>query len=223
MGMYRISDLNIEIRTECKTLLKNAEQFTITYECKPNLSFSMSNDLIIQLMEEHEGSTAETIQTDYFAYIYSRSLFDFNGVPIRSVAVENNGSAVLFSAPYEDIDLLDYLPKDKVFAVDFPGIRLREDLNQFIAYDTPFGRNGDKAKHRMLPISSLVFVDSGRFSSLKKLVPNDFVAPFTRAVMLNIVHERTKHTLFMLEKFKNIVDIYGVNKLDDIDFILERV
>ena len=142
MSKYRISDLNIEIVTDCKTILDNAAPYEISYECKPNLRLSMSKDLIIQLMEEHEGTTAEKIQTDYFAYIYSRSLFDFNGVPIRSIGVENNGKCVLFSSPYENIDLLKYLPQERVFAVDFPGIRLMEDKNRFFVYDTPFGERG---------------------------------------------------------------------------------
>lgn len=221
MGLYRISDLNIEINTECKTLLQNAEKFKVESQEKPNIILSISQDLILQLMEEYEGRTAEQVQTDYFAYAYSRELFDFNGIPFRGIAVKNNDKCVLFSAPFEEVNLLDYLPQSNIVSVNFPGIRLIG--KDFFVYGTPFGSFGDLSKDIKLELSSIVFVDKERFSSLKKLEPKDFVKPFTRSVTLNIISERTKHTLYMLEKLTKRISIYGVESLDDIDYILKNL
>lgn len=221
MGKYRIADLNVEIDTEAKTLLSNLEKYTTDFSCKPNINLSMSNDLIIQLMEENEGLTADYIQTQYFACLFSRELFDFNGIPIHAYAVEYDGKCIMFASPFEGADIYSYLPKDKVFTIDYPAIRLLGE--DFYVYDTPFGNEGDKAYHAKLPLQSIVFIDSKRFDSLKKLQPKDFVAPFTRAVIQNIKHERTKHTLYMLEKLQSKTDIYGAGKINDIDFIFEHV
>jgi len=51
----------------------------------------------------------------------------------------------------------------------------------------------------------------------------DMVSMFMRAVMHSIHGERTKHTLYMLEKIMKKVDFYGVANLYDVNFILEHV
>lgn len=221
MGKYRISDLNLLVDAECKTFDENAKQFENDFDCTPNETLYVSKDRVLQLMEENDGIDAETIKTHYLACIYSRMLFDFNGVPINSIAIDNGDSCVLFSAPFDKVDLLELLPKDKIFSVGYPGIRLIDD--KFYVYGTPFGKFGEYAKDKKLPLSSIVFIDEKRCDSLKKLEANDFVPLFTRAVMLNVLHERTKHTLFMLEKMIKCTNIYGVKKLDDVNFILDRV
>lgn len=221
MKQYRIADLNVEIKTNSKTLLENAKPYETSFEYAPNLSLTLSDDLLLQLMEEYEGYTADFVESNYIATQFSRELFDFNGFPINSTAVEYEGSAVLFSAPFEDTVVYDYLPKDKVFVVDNPAVRLISSV--FYAYDTPFGNNGDKAKSAKVPIKSVVFVDKERFDSLKVLEPKDLVAMFMRAVSLSIRGERTKHTLYMLEKFMKNVTFYGVGNLYDVDFILDKV
>lgn len=221
MGKYRISELNIEINTESSTFLDNAKKYEENFECKPNLTLSVSRDLILQIMEENEGITSDVIENSYLACIYSRNLFDFNGVPVHSVAVDNKGEAVLFASPLQNCDILSYLDIDKVFCIDYPGIRLLGDT--FYVYDTPFGEHGKFSKHKKLKLSSIVFVDSDKFDTLKKLEPKDFVNMFTRAVIQNTKSERMKHTLFMLEKLNKRINFFGVSDLNDIDFILERV
>ena len=46
---------------------------------------------------------------------------------------------------------------------------------------------------------------------------------FMRAVALNIRQERTKHTLFILERVMHRVKFYGTGDISSIDFILDRV
>ena len=154
---------------------------------------------------------------------YCWALFDYNGFPIRATAVEQDGKAILFAAPYDSsVDFLTMIPKDKVFTYNYPGVRMQDDL--YYCFDTPFGLNGKYAKtgHK-LPLSAIVFVDSERFDSLRVLEAKDFVPMFMRAVALNVRHERTKHTLFVLERVMHRVKFYGVRDLSDVDFILERV
>lgn len=220
MGQYRISDLNIEVNTNSQTLLKNLEQFQTSFDYKPNLSLSITDDILLQYMEEYEGYTADIIECEYIATEFARALFDFNGFSLKACAVEHEGSAVLFSAPYSDIRIADFLPQDKLFVINNPGVRLiRSD---FVAYGTPFGMDGDKAKDLKFPIKSIVYVDKERFDSLKLLDTKDMVDMFLRSVLSSIRSERTKHTLFMLEKLMRVVKFYGVGDLSDVDFILEH-
>ncbi len=221
MGQYRIADLNIEILTNSLTLLNNLKPYETSFDYKPNLTLNITDDMLLQYMEEYEGYTADVIECIFLATEFSRSLFDFNGFPIDSVAVEYDGSAVLFSSPFEESPLCESLSENAIFAVDYPAIRLISSV--FYAYDTPFGLNGDKAKENKLPVKSIVFVDSERFDSLKRLDTKDMVSMFIRAVNRSIKSERTKHTLFTLEKVMKVVDFYGVGDLSDVDFILERV
>lgn len=221
MGQYRISDLNIEVQTNSKTLQKNLQQYETSFDYKPNLVLSMSDDILLQYMEEYDGYTADEVECEYLTTEYARSLFDFNGISMLGVGVEQDNSAVIFASPFQQIDVNAYLPQDKVFVVNVPAIRLIS--KDFFVYDTPFGMHGDKSKHSRLPLKSIVFVDSDRFDSLKRLNTLDMVSMFMRAVMHSIHGERTKHTLYMLEKIMKKVDFYGVANLYDAKFILERV
>lgn len=223
MSIYRISDLNIEIQTNSATTAEAIRPYEAHYKENPNLTLSLTDDLLIELMEENEGYTADVIETAYMATQYCWALFDFNGFPIRATAVEQDGKAILFAAPYDDsIDFMTMLPKDKTFVYNYPGVRMQDDL--YYVFDTPFGLNGKYAKpgHK-LPLTAIVFVDSQRFDSLRVLDAKDFVPMFMRAVALNVRHERTKHTLFILERVMHRVKFYGVRDLLDVDFILERV
>ncbi|MBR2715195.1 MAG: hypothetical protein IKB73_03185 [Ruminococcus sp.] len=221
MAQYRISELNIEIETKSTTLVNNLKPYETSFDYKPNLSLSISDDLLLQYMEEYEGYTADVIEDFYISTEFCRALFDFNGFPISATAVKHDDVSVLFSAPFEESDVSSKLPEEKVFCVNYPAVRLIRDV--FYAYDTPFGLDGDKSKHAKLPIKSIVFVDKKRFDSLKRLDTKDMVSMFMRAVAVNIKDERTKHTLFMLEKVMRVVDIYGVGDLSDVEFILDRV
>lgn len=223
MGIYRISDLNIEINTNSATVAEAIKPYEVHYKETPNLTLQLSDDRLLELMEENEGYTADVIETAAIATLFCWALFDFNGFPIRATALEQDGTAVLFAAPFdESVDLRSLLPKDKVFTYNYPGIRMQDDL--YYVFDTPFGLNGKYAKQgKKLPLSTIVFVDSQRFDSMRILEAKDFVPMFMRAVALNIRHERTKHTLFVLERVMHRVKFYGVHDLNDIDFILERV
>ena len=131
--------------------------------------------------------------------------------------------AILFAAPYDtSIDFLTMIPKDKVFVYNYPGVRMQDDL--YYCFDTPFGLNGKYAKtgHK-LPLEIDRICGSQRFDSLRELEAKDFVPMFMRAVALNVRHERTKHTLFVLERVMHRVKFFGVRDLNDVDFILERV
>jgi len=221
MGQYRISELNIEVETNSKTLLNSLKPYETSFDYKPNLVLSMSDDLLLQYMEEYDGYTADEVECEYLTTEYARSLFDFNGISLLSVGVEHDNSAVLFASPFQQSDVNAFLPQDKVFAVNVPAIRLIG--TDFFVYDTPFGMYGDKSRPVRLPLKSIVFVDSERFDSLKRLDTLDMVSMFMRAVMHSIHGERTKHTLYMLEKIMKKVDFYGVANLYDVNFILEHV
>ena len=223
MSIYRISDLNIEIITNSPTTAEAIKPYEAHYKETPNLTLSLTDDRLIELMEENEGYTADVIETAFMATQYCWALFDFNGFPIRATAVEHEGKAILFAAPYdESVDFMAMLLKDKVFTYNYPGVRMQDDL--YYAFDTPFGLNGKYAKpgHKLV-LEAIVFIDSHRFDSLRTLEAEDFVPMFMRAVALNVRHERTKHTLFILERVMHRVKFFGVRDLNDIDFILERV
>ncbi len=223
MALYRISDLNIEIKTKSPTLGSNIRRYEVTYQAEPNVVLEMSDDRLIELMEENEGVTADLIETMYIATLFSWALFDYNGFPMRAVGVEHDGVCTLFAAPDDpSVDLARLIPEDRAFVFDYPGIRMQDD--DYFVFDTPFGRNGDRAKTgRKLKLSSIVFVDSRRFDSLRRIEAKDFVPLFMHAVSENCRQERTKHTLFILERVMHRVDFYGVRDVNDFDFIIERV
>lgn len=221
MGQYRISDLNIEIKTNSSTLKNNLAPYRTSFDYKPNLTLSMSDDILLQYMEEYDGYSADIVECEYLSTEFARALFDFNGFPIKSTAVEYEGNAVLFSAPFDENNILSSLPSKIIYSVDCPAIRLIQSV--FYAYDTPFGLHGDLSKPNKLPVKSIVFVDSERFNSLKRLDTKDMVSMFMRAVYHSIRSERTKHTLYMLEKVMHVVDFYGVGDIKDVKFILDRV
>ena len=221
MGQYRIAELGLEVKTNSQTLLDNLAPFATNLDYKPNLTLDITDDIMMQLMDEYEGYTADIIECEYHSTEFARSLFDFNGFPIRAAAVECGDSAVLVAAPFEEYNVADFLPADKIFTVDSPAIRLISEV--FYAYGTPFGIYGDKARDIKLPIKSIVFVDKQRFGSLKPLDSKEMVIMFLRAVYHSIRSERTKHTLFMLEKVMRRVKFYGVSELSDVNAILEKV
>lgn len=223
MALYRISDLNVAVKTKSPTLAENIRRYEVTYEAQPNITLEISDDLLIELMEENEGVTADIIESTYMATLYCWALFDYNGFPIRAVGVENDGACTLFAAPEdESVDLASFIPEDKAFVYYYPGVRM-EDEDYFV-FDTPFGLNGGRSKTgRKLPLKSIVFVDSKRFDSLREIQAKDFVPLFMRAVAKNIRQERTKHTLFVLERVMHRVKFYGTRDVNDLDFILERV
>lgn len=221
MGQYRISELGLEIKTKSQTLLKNLEPFATTFDYKPNLTLSITDDILLQLMDEYEGYTADIIECEYLTTEFARALFDFNGFPIKAAAVDCDDCAVLVAAPFEETDVASLLPSDKIFTVDAPAIRLINEV--FYAYGTPFGVYGDKARDIKLPVKSIVFVDKQRFGELKRIDSKEMVVMFLRAVYHSMRSERTKHTLFMLEKVMRKVNIYGVGDLSDVDSILKEV
>ena len=221
MEQYRIAELNIELATNSKTLQSSLPHYETSFDYKPNLSLSISDDILLQYMDEYEGYTADVIECIYLSTEFSRELFDFNGFPIYATAVEYENSCVLFSSPDEDIDINLKLPKDKIFCADYPAVRLISSV--FYAYGTPFGLNGELSRDVKLPVKSIVFVDSNKFDSLKRLDTKDMVSMFIRAVNYSIKGDRTKHTLYMLEKVMRSVKFYGVSDLSDVEFILERV
>ena len=226
MSIYRISDLNIEIETNSPTLAANIKRYEVNYHEKPNVTLEISDDHLLEIMEENEGVPADLVESTYLATLYCWSLFDFNGFPIRATAVETeDGECVLFTAPYEEgFDPTILLPSDKVFAYNYPAVRMEGE--DYYVFDTPFGRLGNRSKvGKKLRLRSIVFVDSRRFDSLRLIEAKDYVPMFMRAVALNIRHERTKHTLFVLERVMHRVKFFGVRSVTpyDIDFILERV
>jgi len=225
MSIYRISDLNIEIITHSPMLAENIKRYAVEYQEQPNITLAISDDVLLELMEENEGVTAELVEATYISTLYCWSLFDFNGFPIRATAVEHEGRCVLFAAPFiEDFDPVNDLKIDGVFTYNYPGIRIEGD--DFYVFDTPFGINGKYSKTgKKLKLEAIVFIDPSRFDSLKRLEAKDFVPMFMRAVAMNIRHERTKHTLFILEKVMHKVQFYGIKEVSplDVDFILDRV
>ena len=225
MDIYRISDLNIGIETHAKTIADSIARYKVDYQEEPNFSLSLSDDRLIELMEEYEGYTADLVETVALSTQYCWALFDFNGFPIRATALEYEGSCVLFASPFEEgFDPKIVLPADKVFVYNYPGIRLEDDT--YYVFDTPFGTNGvlSKPGHK-LPLRSIVFIDADRFDSLRKLDTKDFVPMFMRAVSQNVRQERTKHSLFVLSNLMKKIHFFGVRDVNayDIDFILERV
>ena len=226
MSIYRISDLNIEIITNSPSLAATIERYEVHYDEQPNVTLSMSDDLLMELMEENEGVTADIVENAFLSTLYCWSLFDFNGFPIRATAVETeDGECILFAAPFEEgFDPTILLPQDKVFSYDYPAVRMEGE--DYYCFDTPFGPHGSRSKvGKKLRLRSIVFVDSKRFDSLRRIESKEFVPMFMRAVALNIRHERTKHTLFVLERVMHRVSFYGVRGVTpyDVDFILERV
>ena len=223
MAIYRISDLNIEIITKSPSLAENIKRYEVEYDEHPNVTLAMSDDRLIELMEENEGVTADVVESTYLSTLYCWSLFDFNGFPIRATAVERDGECVLIAAPFdEDFDPVVMIPQENVFTYNYPAIRLEDD--DYYVFDTPFGKNGSRSKTgKKLKLTSILFVDPNSFDSLRKLESKDFVKPFMRAVAQNIWQERTKHTLFVLERVMHRVDFYGVRDLKDFDFIIERI
>lgn len=221
--LYRISDLNIEIKTKSPTLADNIVPYAVTYEAEPNITLEMSDDRLIEMMEEYEGMTADKVESLYMATLYSWAIFDFNGFPIRAVGVEYDGECVLFAAPDDrSIDLTTMIPRGKAFVYNYPGIRMQDD--DYYVFDTPFGDLGGEAvQDKKLKLRSIVFVDRERFDSLREIDAKDFVPLFMHAVSQNVRQERTKHTLFILERVMHRVNFYGVGDVNDIDFILERV
>ena len=223
MALYRISDLNVEIKTNSPTLADSIRRYAVTYQADPNVVLEMSDDRLIEMMEENEGVTADVIENMYIATLFSWALFDFNGFPMRAVGVEHDGVCTLFAAPDDSsVDLNDVIPEELAFVYDYPGIRMQDD--DYFVFDTPFGKNGYRSKTgRKLKLTSIVFVDSNRFDSLRKIEAKDFVPLFMHAVSENCRQERTKHTLFILERVMHRVDFYGVRDVNDLDFILERI
>lgn len=223
MDIYRISDLNIEINTKSPTLLSSIPRYKVDYQEVPNVSLALSDDRMIELMEENEGVTADVVESTYISTLYCWALFDFNGFPIRATAVERDGDCVLIAAPFDDsFDPLTMIPPQKAFAYNYPGVRMQDE--DYFVFDTPFGLLGSKSKTgRKLKLSAIVFVDPVRFDSLRRLEAKDFVPMFMRAVAQNIRQERTKHTLFVLERVMHRVSFYGVRNLVDFNFIMERV
>lgn len=225
MVIYRISDLNIEINTNSPTLAESIKRYRVDYQEVPNVTLGLSDDRLIELMEEYEGYTADLVETVAITTLYCWALFDFNGFPIRATAVEYEGRCILFAAPFdESFDPKIFLPADKVFVYDYPAVRLEGDT--YYVFDTPFGMNGalSKTGHKH-PLSSIVFIDGHRFDSLRKIESKDFVPLFMRAVAQNVRQERTKHSLFVLGNLMHSVNFFGVKSVNpyDIDFILERV
>ena len=222
MALYRISDLNVEINTKSPTLADNIVPYAVTYQADPNITLEMSDDRMIEMMEEYEGMTADKVESLYMATLYSWAIFDFNGFPIRAVGVEHDGDCVLFAAPDDPVDLTMMIPRGKAFVYDYPGIRMQDD--DYYVFDTPFGDHGDKSvPGKKLKLRSIVFVDRNRFDSLRAIEAKDFVPLFMRAVSENVRQERTKHTLFILERVMHRISFYGVGDVNDLDFILERV
>ena len=223
MDLYRIADLNISITTHSPTVAANIERYKANYQETPNVTLAPSDDRLIELMEENEGITADVVESIYIATLFCWSLFDFNGFPIRAAAVEREDDCVLIAAPFDkDFDPEKSIPSDHVFAYNYPAVRAQDD--DYFVFDTPFGLLGDKSKTgRKLKLGAIVFADADRFDSLRRLEAKDFVPLFMRAVAQNIREERTKHTLFVLERLMHRVNFYGVRDLDDFDFIMERV
>lgn len=223
MALYRISDLNVEIKTNSPSFAENIRRYEVDYQADPNITLEMSDDRMIEMMEEYEGMTADKVESLYMATLYSWAIFDFNGFPIRAVGVENDGECTLFAAPDDSsIDLSLMIPQDKAFVYYYPGIRMQDD--DYYVFDTPFGDFGGKSvTGKKLVLKSIVFVDSRRFDSLRAIDAKDFVPLFMRAVSQNVRQERTKHTLFILERVMHRVKFFGVGDVNDFDFILERV
>lgn len=223
MALYRISDLNVDIKTKSPSLAENIRRYEVTYKADPNITLEMSDDRMIEMMEEYEGMTADAVESLYMATLYSWAIFDFNGFPIRAVGVENDGECTLFAAPEDPTaDLVNRIPRDKAFVYRYPGIRMQDD--DYYVFDTPFGIYGNlSVPGKKLKLKSIVFVDRERFDSLRLIEAKDFVPLFMRAVSQNVRQERTKHTLFILERVLHRVKFYGVGDINDFDFILERV
>lgn len=223
MALYRISDLNVAIYTKSPTLAEYIRRYEVTYQAEPNITLELNDDRLIEMMEENEGVTANELEQLHIATLYSWALFDYNGFPIRAVGVEHDGECTLFAAPYDPtVDLSLYIPQDAAFVWDYPGIRMEDD--DYFVFDTPFGSKGGLSKTgKKLKLTSIVFVDSNRFDSLREIEAKDFVPLFMRAVSQNVRQERTKHTLFILERVMHRVKFYGVRDLSDFKFILERV
>lgn len=223
MALYRISDLNVEIKTNSPTFAENIRRYEVTYQADPNITLEMSDDRLIEMMEEYEGMTADAVESLYMATLYSWAIFDFNGFPIKAVGVENDGECTLFAAPDDmTVDLIQRIPRKYAFVYNYPGIRMQDD--DYYVFDTPFGDYGGMSvTGKKLKLRSIVFVDRQRFDSLRVIEAKDFVPMFMHAVSQNVRQERTKHTLFILERVMHRVKFYGVGDIDDFRFILERV
>ena len=223
MALYRISDLNVDIKTKSPTLAENIKRYEVTYKAQPNVTLEMNDDLLLDMMEENEGVTADVVESTYMATLYSWAIFDYNGFPIKAVGVEHDGVCTLFAAPDDpSVDLVSAIPQDKAFVYDYPGIRMEDD--DYYVFDTPFGEHGGKSKtDKKLLLKSIVFIDRGRFDSLREIEAKDFVPLFMHAVSQNVRQERTKHTLFILERVMHRVKFYGTGDISSFNFILDRV
>ena len=67
MALYRISDLNVEIKTNSPSLAESIRRYEVTYQAEPNVMLEMSDDRLLEMMEEYEGMTADAVESLYMA------------------------------------------------------------------------------------------------------------------------------------------------------------
>ncbi|WP_195269383.1 hypothetical protein [Eubacterium sp. 1001713B170207_170306_E7] len=215
-------------------IMENNDTISFFYKenkkCILNIEFDKkSNDTKIFLSgrtKKEPNMTLEDWEYNQTGYVFSKALVEYNGFCLHASAISVNNKAILFSAPSgtgktTHTNLwLQYFGKDRVniFNDDTPAIR--QVIDKFYAYGTPWAGSSRINSNIKAPIAAIVFLKQGEKNTIRKLSNKEAVNQlFFQAIIPKYNNEKVDKILCIIDQIIRKIPVYEMRCRIDNDAV----
>lgn len=198
--------------------------------CILNIEFDKnSNDTKILLSgrtKQEPNMTLEDWEYNQTGYVFSRALVEYNGFCLHASAISVNNKAILFSAPSgtgktTHTNLwLQYFGKDRVniFNDDTPAIR--QVIDKFYAYGTPWAGSSRVNSNIKVPIAAIVFLKQSKENTIRKLNIKEAINQlFFQAILPKHNNKKVDKILCIIDQIIRKIPVYEMRCRIDNDAV----
>ncbi len=225
MPIYRIADLNIEIKHKYKYLSYLCKDYLLT---DPDAKVDFSVSPIKEDMEKDRAVLDEKTYPD--AYLESlsvyrqiaRKILEYDGIIMHASVIEMDGKAYAFTAPsgtgkstHCKLWLDAFEGRASIINGDKPLIR---HINGVLyVYGTPWCGKENYNVNTKAPLYAVCFIDRAKQNSIEKLDTNDALRRIFTQLLLPETTQQSENFFNMVELICQKVKFYNLHCNMDID------
>ncbi len=214
MAVYRLADLNIEIRNRYRHTSAQCEGYLAPEGSVPDVTVSVPEDEHAKLVAAHPEFGPGYLESIEIYRRLCTAILPYDAFFVHAAVVEVDGVAYAFSATSgtgksTHISLWrEYFPGQvTIINGDKPIVRRRGD-GQFIAYGTPWCGKEGWNKNRSAPLGAICFIERSAENFITPLAPGDAVD----RILGQLLHPKTAKemdlTLTLTDSLLRTVPIY---------------
>lgn len=214
MNTYKIAGLKVDMKTEGKTLKKQANAYISDKSQLSDIIINVGDEFLEEKQKENQHLSIDECEYIWTGSEFYNKLLDFNGFMLHSSAVAVDNKAYLFSAKSgtgksTHTELWQrYFGEDKAVIIndDKPAIRFMD--NQFYVYGTPWSGKSDKNLNIKVPLQSIIFIERSGKNWINKIDSKQAIKLILEQTLRPKKIEKMDKLLRLIDELLKTIPIY---------------